>query len=298
MYKLNCTDRAMVRQIQEALGITVDGVFGPKTEAAVMKFQSNNNIVMDGIVGRQTLEALGILDTDAKGNQYFKTDNGLVIAKHYLPKEEYIQNEAPTLNDFCFLHHTAGGCDPFRTIDMWAKDDRGRIATEFLLGGPDIRTGDTTYDGVVVQAFPEGAQGWHLGATGSYYMNRHSVGIEINNFGYLDENNKTYVGIQAHPSQIVELPEAFKKHKKWHRYSDAQIISLKKLLLYIAQRDNIDMRIGLVKWIHEKGATQAFEFQQDAYDGKVKGLLSHTNVRKDKSDCFPQPELIDMLLSL
>ena len=34
------------------------------------------------------------------------------------------------------------------------------------------------------------------------------------------------------------------------------------------------------------------------YYGKVKGMWTHTNTRKDKSDMFPQQELIDMLLSL
>ena len=42
----------------------------------------------------------------------------------------------------------------------------------------------------------------------------------------------------------------------------------------------------------------AFEFNEDAFYGKVKGLLTHTNTRKDKFDMFPQDELIDMLVSL
>lgn len=298
MYKKYSTDRAIVRQIQEALNLVPDGIFGPKTEAAVIRFQSNHNIVADGIVGRYTLEVLGILDTDIKSNSTFKTDNGLVITKYHLPADEYLKNESPILNDYCFIHHTAGWNNPYKTIDSWAKDTRGKIATEFVIGGQNIKNGDDIYDGAVLQAFPEGCQGWHLGATGSYYMNRHSVGIELNAFGYLDEDGKTYVGTPAHPEQIVELTEEFKGYKKWHRYSDAQLHSLKKLLLYISARDNIDLSVGIVKWIQEQGAFKAFNFQQDAYDGKVKGLLTHTNVRKDKTDCFPQSELIDMLLTL
>jgi len=38
--------------------LDVDGIFGPKTEAAVRDFQQNENLSVDGIVGRQTWTAL------------------------------------------------------------------------------------------------------------------------------------------------------------------------------------------------------------------------------------------------
>jgi hypothetical protein len=298
MYKRNSRDRAMVKQIQEALNITIDGSFGPKTEAAVIRFQSNEGLVADGIVGPKTLDVLGILDTDLKNVSSFSIFDNVKAERYYLPKGEYIQKEEPILNDYIFIHHTAGWNNPYRCIDHWGRDSRGRIATEFVLGGRNVKNGDDVYDGILLQAFPEGAQGWHLGKTGSYYMNRHSVGIELCSFGYLTNTGKTYVGTQACNSEIVTLNESFRSRNKWHRYSDAQIKTLGKWILYVASRDNIDIREGLVKWIEKMGPTKAFEFQEDAYEGKIKGLLTHTNVRKDKADCFPQPELIDMLLSL
>ncbi len=290
----------VVKHIQEELRLTPDGIFGKDTEAAVIKFQRNNHIVADGLVGNETLDLMGILDTDTKLVNNFTTENGLKIIQHHLPKGEYIEGEngINILNEYIFLHHTAGWNDPFKCIDDWGRDDRGRVATEFVLGGQNIKNGDTTHDGVLVQAFPEGGQGWHLGKTGSRYMARHSVGIEICNFGYLTDSGKTYVNTQAHDSQITTLSEPFHDHLKWHKYSDSQINILKKWILYVASRDNIDIREGLQKWIIEQGANKAFEFQQDAYLGNVKGLLTHTNVRKDKTDCFPQPELVDMIVSL
>jgi peptidoglycan hydrolase-like protein with peptidoglycan-binding domain len=38
--------------------LDVDGIFGPRTEAAVRDFQQNENLGVDGIVGRQTWTAL------------------------------------------------------------------------------------------------------------------------------------------------------------------------------------------------------------------------------------------------
>jgi N-acetyl-anhydromuramyl-L-alanine amidase AmpD len=163
------------------------------------------------------------------------------------------------------------------------------------LGGQKITNGDTTYDGELVQSFPTGGYAWHLG-TGNNVMHRNSVGIEVCNFGWL-KDNKTYVGTVAHSSQVVTLSKPFRGFKTWHRYSDKQLSVLKDFILFIANRDNIDIRKGLPELIKKKGV-DAF----DVFDVKLcesnPGLWSHTNVRKDKVDLFPQQELIDMLLSL
>ncbi|MDP6388249.1 MAG: hypothetical protein QGG63_03200, partial [Candidatus Pacebacteria bacterium] len=75
------------------------------------------------------------------------------------------------------------------------------------------------------------------------------------------------------------------------------IETLKLFILWIAERDSIDIRDGLVAEIKQKGV-KAFEFNEDAYNGKIKGMWTHTSTRKDKFDLFPQPNLIDMLRSL
>ena len=282
-----------VKELQEFLDLQADGIFGKGTEAAVKQWQSSNGLAADGIVGPATWDAMGIATTDSSEKTY-ETENGLIINKHFLPIGEY--KPGPTNKEYLFLHHTAGWHNPYKTIDQWARDSRGAVATEFVLGGPSVKGDDDSYDGTLLQAFPEGGYGWHLGKNGSQHMHTHSVGIEVNNFGYV-VGGKTYAGTKVHESQIVTLPEAFRGHKTWHRYSDTQIEVLRKWMLWIAERDNIDIREGLPKWVKERGA-KAFEFNEDAYYGKVKGTLTHTNTRKDKVDMFPQPELLDMLVSL
>jgi Transglycosylase-like domain/Putative peptidoglycan binding domain len=49
-----------VRKLQAALGIGVDGVFGPQTERAVKRFQKRKGLTPDGVVGPQTRDALGL----------------------------------------------------------------------------------------------------------------------------------------------------------------------------------------------------------------------------------------------
>ena len=43
-----------VKELQKALGIYIDGDFGPKTEQAVKHFQKENNLVIDGVFGKNS----------------------------------------------------------------------------------------------------------------------------------------------------------------------------------------------------------------------------------------------------
>jgi len=296
-----------VKEVQEFLGISADGHFGPKTEAAVKKWQEENGLVADGIVGRVTLGKMGLLDTDislfeerpesATGlytKRPYTAKEGLEVTEYFMPTDEY--KKGPIKAEWIFLHHTAGWHNPYNVIKAWDADKNGPIATEFVMGGQSVKGNDTQYDGELVQAFPQGNWGYHLGKNGLQAMHVNSVGIEVCNFGYIVKG-KTYSGNIVDESQIVTLDLPFRGHKTWHRYSDKQIEVLKKWILWIAERDNIDVRAGLPALVKSKGAT-AFEYNEDAFYGRIKGLWTHTNTRKDKFDMFPQPELLDMLISL
>jgi lysozyme family protein len=50
-----------VRKLQEALEVQVDGKFGPGTEAVLKAWQKVNGLEADGIAGRNTYRALGLL---------------------------------------------------------------------------------------------------------------------------------------------------------------------------------------------------------------------------------------------
>ena len=281
-----------VKQIQLALGIKADGVFGKQTESAVIKFQKENGLFPDGVVGEITLDALNInFDTDLSLFNNLDFD----IDEYHLPDGEYLKGNYK--NDYIVLHHTAGGANPRAVVDGWSKDCIGKVATEFIVGGQNCKTGNVKYDGQIVRAFPEGCQGYHIGSSGSSYMNTHAVGIEMCNFGYI-KDGKTYTGTIADSNQIVSLDSPFRGFSQWHKYSDEQINAVRDLLLYISNRDNIDLHEGLYRWINEEGVMKAFEFHMDAYEGNIKGLLTHTNIRKDKFDCSPQPNLVDMIMTL
>ena len=283
-----------VKQIQKALGLKADGIFGKGTEDAVKKFQKDNGLFVDGKVGPKTLDKLmEKLDTDL--SPIIKPSTFLEITNYYLPRNEYLNGKYK--NEYIVLHHTAGHDDPKAVVDCWGRDSLGRVATEFVIGGQRCMDGRSIYDGKIVRSYPEGNQAYHIGASGSSYMNTHSVGIEMCNMGYV-KNGRTYTNSLVKEDQIVKIKEPFRGYISWHKYSEKQLQSLHDLLLYIAKRDNIDLHTGIYKWIKLEGAAKAFEFHQDAYNGRVKGLITHANIRKDKYDVSPQQDLVDMILSL
>ena len=281
-----------VRTLQIALnnfapyGLSTDGVFGAKTEEAVKDFQFHHGLTMDGIVGPKTWAALDIKD---------QTVNELVINNNYLSSSQYYHDKIYK-NSYIVLHHTAGWDNPDQVVTSWNNDSRGRVATEFVVGGQRSTDGRAIYDGRIVKCFPDGGAGSHIGDSGLKNYSLMAVGIENCCMGHI-KDGKTYVGTSVIPEQICTLAKPFRGYTQFHRYSDKQLEALRQLLLYIGNRDNIDLHKGLYEWIKKQGVA-AFEFQSDAYYGKAKGIVTHANIRKDKEDMFPQPELIDMILSL
>lgn len=291
-----------VKKLQNALNLEADGIFGSNTQSKVIEFQIKNKLLPDGVVGSKTWEVLG-LDTDSNTSPLdteYVTTNGLTIDKEYLSNDQYVKDYGKIEPRGFFLHHTAGWDNPYKIVRSWNDDDRGRVATQYIIGGSNVKKETSKYDGVVVECFPNNYLGWHLGKVGNFNISKFSGGIELNNFGYLTEKNGkfyTYVGGEVKSKYVYDLGYKFRGYRYWHAYTPLQIESLRLLLLHIKEiYPQVDLKNGLPKLLNEGlSPKEAFEFNEDAYNAQQFGLWTHTNVRKDKFDCFPQPELVEML---
>ena len=245
-----------VKELQTALELSADGIFGAGTELAVRRFQSENGLTADGIVGTKTWEAIGIdTDTEAAAEEsQYTTKDGLVIDRQYLDKDEYVRDYGKIEPLGFFLHHTAGWDNPYNTVSMWNKDKRGRVATQYVIGGSNVK-GKTKHDGVVVECFPNNYLGWHLGKVGKFAISKLSGGVELCNFGYVTKKGDkyyTYVNTEVKPEYVCDLGYKFRGHQYWHAYTDKQIESLRLLILHL--RDiypKMDLVNGLPKLLKE-----------------------------------------------
>jgi len=96
---------------------------------------------------------------------------------------------------------------------------------------------------------------------------------------------------------VIELDAPFRGYNYFHEYSFDQLKLLKKLLLHLAEKHNIDIREGLPNLIRKEGV-KAFDLIGTKICIDSPGVWSHGNVNSGKFDVSPQEGLLEMLLGL
>ena len=300
----------------------VDGNFGQNTLVSVTNFQRAVGIKADGVVGIQTWSNIVNFhenkstpieepkNKDIPHKISYIGEDGLKIYDCLLEEDEYYSNDI-TQKDTIFLHHTAGGSRPDWSIGGWERDflkdksgnpvldENGnpkplKVATSYLIGRSSSSKKDTLWDGKVLRAFDDRYWAYHLGISkNSKKLNSMSIGIEICNYGPLTQGKDgrfyNYVNRPINDEDVIELDKPFRGFRHYERYTDEQIESTRKLIIYLQKRWSIEIESGIYDedW---------FEYNDKWFQNG--GLRSHTQVRSDKFDIFPQKEMIQMLNSL
>ena len=180
-----------VKTLQSKLRISVDGIFGPATEAAVIAYQKRYGLSPDGIVGPHTWTALGIPTTNEPSNSRLIDE----IIIHCSATRENQKCTSNQINE----SHRARGFSPYR----------------------DPRTGAFRYigyhyyihrDGTIEACRPENVVGVH---TKSHNMR--SIGICYE--GGLDakDTNGRMIKDTRTPEQEASLIKIIKDVKSRHK---------------------------------------------------------------------------------
>jgi hypothetical protein len=133
---------------------------------------------------------------------------------------------------------------------------------------------------------------------GAIWPNATGLSVELQGLGY-ERDSVDFNRYQGHP--LVKCVDwrgnviNKYKHKRYQEYSNAQMISLKKLLKFWMNKHNIPFKYNQATYNHmfpPAGTNSAAVAK-----GKP-GIWTHNSVEKGKSDVFPSPKLIKMLTEL
>ncbi len=203
-----------VKKLQKLLGLTADGDFGPKTEAAVKEFQKKNGLVADGVVGAKTWAILDKTSSTSTTNS--KCVDSSVI---YAPLKCCISKLTNRTIKYIAIHYTASGSsNPGRAINMknsW--ESTKRASADF---GVDDR------DMVQFNPDPKNYYCWSVGDKKASKVN------------VPDGRNSNTISIEICSSlkkgTSVEKPN----HEGWY-YTDAALENAVKLTKILMKKFNI-----------------------------------------------------------
>lgn len=261
-----------------------NGFFSNELHNAVITFQKAKGLEIDGIVGDNTWSNIWELTKTKSMRELASRPLGIEYKDIPLEGNEFNSYLYPKTQ--IYLHHTASGGNPYNVQNCWENDGSSQVATAFIIGG------EGRFDGEILRVFPEYFWAWHLASENSNQNNdRISIGIEICNWGWLKESNGkfyTWTGAELDNNQVYDLGYTWRGCRYFHKYTEAQITSVCKLVKALANKYEIAL--------HKERFEQRnwFELNSAALNG-FEGVWTHANVRSDKLDIYPDIRLIQAL---
>lgn len=179
------------------------------------------------------------------------------------------------------LHGTNSDSSPKEIVSYWHSNPE-KFGAAFLIDR----------DGTIFQTFESHYWIHHIGLRGENFLSldQHSIAIDLCNLGPLKQKDGLFY---SHLNSLVDIDDVidygsnFRGSRYYQSYSSEQLQSLKELLLKLCNTHEIPKQI----------ATESWDISLAALDGKP-GIFTGVNFRKDVTDCHPQKELIEMLISL
>lgn len=264
-------------------------------------FKKNNKIVVTPSPSLSPVPMVSPTPTNIITNMWtdLKPIDLTKIKLYPFPENKYFHDEYEKTQ--IVLHHTVSGDGVDGDISTWVNG-KYNVGVAIVIDRL----------GVPWQLFGSKCWAYHLG-TGDHSLDKHSIAIEIDNWGGLilgDGTSKqfgknedgtprmiytvpgkyyAYYGnaVNVPTSKIQEYSEGYRGYNYFEKYTLEQIRTVGELILLWTSKYSIPRYYN----------STMFNFTQEAVNGKP-GVWTHTSYRKDKSDMHPQPEMIEMLKTI
>lgn len=228
--------------------------------------------------------------------EYTESYYNLGFDNHNLNIEEYPIKETKWIKEktnkkFIVIHHTASNYNPYQWIED-LDNESGIGASHYVIGryAKDIPT-SYDLDGKIIQLFNDDYWSYHIGLDKE--LEKQSISIELCNWGPINYDGTTISGEQISRDEISDIGYDFKGYYLFENYSNKQIQSLIKLLIYLCNKWNIPFTPDGVKgygmddgWFNELNLLN------------YNGIYHHGNFKSEQIDLYPHENLIQKLNNL
>lgn len=270
------------------------GYFGQSTVVGVSSFQTSIGIKSTGEVNIQTWNRLtnfNKLVDDIPNKLINFTKNGLKIYDTLDSVDFY--NEITKKNTIVISNSI--GYDPNIVIKHWkgyykSSDIILKKSSSYIIGGRYSKV--NTWNGKIIKAFDD--KYWSY----SFYTDdldiSKIISIEICNDGPIVEKDNKYYNIfggLVDKEDIVELD--YLGYKYYHKYTNEQIESLRKLLSHLQLKHGIQVNRGIY---NEDGFKSFYDINWFTdYNPELGGIKNIKSFIVDSFGLTPQKEILDML---
>lgn len=283
----------------------VDGNFGQDTLVSVSNFQRESGFKVDGIVSLRTWSKINNYEKGTiENNKDIKYDISYITKESLKIYDSKIDNKfyynKKTKKNTIWIKNTFSLLNPYDYIGNWnkyeerdkdgnLKDKKLKTSIHYTIGG--FNKENPKWDGKVIKNFDDNYWSYHSPfLSTNKRLNQMSISIEICNLGpllYIDDKFYTKSGILVEESEVYELE--FRGYKYWHKYTNSQIESLRKLLSYLVEKHNIDINSDEIN-------NDWFEFHKKW--SSVGGIRTDSQVSFEKTGINPHSEIIEVLKTI
>jgi N-acetyl-anhydromuramyl-L-alanine amidase AmpD len=253
----------------------ITGHFGQTTHQSVLSFQKSLNIKINGVVNLQTWNNLICFNIPKTIKEENKLDILLKEGDLIIYKGSENTSDKKTLKNTIFLFINNSSSRPDIAVS--------KSNSHYVIGRKSSSSEEDFWDGKILRTMDDK---YYLNKFENQLINERSIFIEVCNYGELLLRDGVYYNNFNKPineSEVLEL-----NGKYYESLTDNQINSIVNLVKYLKNKWQIDFNIIINKdW---------FNYNENWFS--LGGLRTFGQIIKDKSDFFPQPNLIEGLNSI
>jgi len=254
----------------------ITGHFSQTTHQSVLSFQKSLNIKVNGLVNLQTWNKLICFNISKPiKEEENKLDILLKEGDLIVYKGSENTSDKKTLKNTIFLFINNSSSRPDIAIS--------KLNSHYVIGRKSSSTKEDFWDGKILRTMDDK---YHLNKFENQLIDERSILIEICNYGELFLKEGIYYNHFNKPineSEVLELNGEY-----YESLTDKQVDSIINLAKYLKNKWKIDFNIIINEdW---------FNYNQNWFS--LGGLRTFGQIIKEKSDFFPQPNLIEGLNSI